>query len=149
MDKQLYSTLRELAWHILIQGNISKLPVAITPIAKAYQLEELMDYSGSRYSNAIIISEHILKHYGIDTSRENIKFLATHLLTPLCILKECHILTPDKISKYCDVPYELANERSKRLSTAIKYDKFYLSSFEEKVSNNFTDYINNFNDKDI
>lgn len=145
MTKQEYITIRELAWNILYNCHICKLPIEITPIAEFYNLKHFMDYSESRYNNARIISYHILSTYGLPTTNEFINGLTIRLLSPLCILHECNISSPQSISKYCDIPIYVSQQRALRLKAIASRNKFYLSDMERKVVNNFKPFIQSFN----
>ncbi len=145
MTKQEYITIRELAWNILLNSNASKLPIDITPIAKLYNLQDVLNYSNTRYNNATIVTKKILVIYGLPDTKEFVNALCIRLLAPLCILKECNIITPQEISKYCDIPLNVAEQRTARLQVVIKRNKFFISNLEKKVFDNFSEFITMYN----
>lgn len=148
MTKQEYEHIRNLAWKLLIDANITKLPTSITQIAKLYNLQNKMDYNRSRFENCKIISHEILLLFGLPSSDSAIKMLAVRLMAPLIILKECKIFSAEQLSNLTQIPYYLCQQRLKRLDTKIQQKTFEISNMETNLKAQFQqfidEYLNNF-----
>lgn len=144
MKKEEYSAIRELAWDILLKSNTTSLPVRITPIAKLYGYKNVIDYNMSRIDNTYTLSRLILKNHKITANPLTIKTLAIRILCPMCVLYECNITNPKKISEICDIPENMALERANRLQTLIQRNKFYSSDIEYLVYMKFENFIENY-----
>ena len=90
MNEQEYKHIRNLAWDLLIDANISQLPVDINAIASLYHLQHLIDNSKSLYDNTLRISEGILKIFGMKNP-EFTRYLAVRILAPMIVFKELGI----------------------------------------------------------
>lgn len=66
---------------------------------------------------------------------------AIRLLSPICVLKGCHVRSANDISKLCDISITSAEYRFKRYQELIKRDKFFLSLLERKVYEQFEQFI--------
>lgn len=86
--------IRLLSWMLLIDSGASEMPVKITPIAKLYDLQGMMDYKKTRWDNAKMICAEILNQFGLNYSDAARKQLAAKILAPICILKKCNIRYP-------------------------------------------------------
>ena len=86
MKEQEYKHIRNLAWDLLIDANISQLPVDISAIANLYNLQHLIDNSKSLYENTLSVSEGILKIFGM-TNPEFTRYLAVRILAPMIDFK--------------------------------------------------------------
>lgn len=144
MDKQINFTIRDIAWDVLIETNTTELPVKITPLANLYQFSGI-NYSKTRYENSLNISKEILKFYGIKDTEECMLSLTRRLLAPLCVLKKCKMYEPKEISKACDIPIDIAVQRANRLQKLLNANTFYYSELEQKVFNNFKNFIYTYN----
>lgn len=142
MNKQEYKHIRNLAWDLLIDANISSLPVNITQIAALYNLESLINISKSRYENTLLVSKHILNILGYDISFT--KMLTIRILSPMIILKSLNIKTPLEINYFTDLPLELCYARFERYQMLLTRNAFSTSKLETKVLSQFQDWINSF-----
>ena len=113
MNKQEYQHIRNLAWDLLIDANISQLPVDINAIAALYDLQYLIDNSKSLYDNTLSVAEGILKIFGMDNP-ELTKHLAVRILAPMIVFKELGIQSAEEMSSISGLPIDLANQRFKR-----------------------------------
>ena len=141
MNKQEYKFIRNLAWDLLIDANISQLPVDISAIAALYNLQHMVDSSKSLYDNTLFISEYILKIFGINDP-EFKKYLAVRILSPMIVFKELNIKSAEEISNLSGIPINLAQQRFERLKMLLKRNKFETSHLETIVLSQFHDWLN-------
>ena len=141
MNKQEYKLIRNLAWDLLIDANISQLPVDISAIAALYNLQHMVDSSKSLYDNTLFTSEYILKIFGI-TDPEFKKYLAVRILSPMIVLKELNIKSAEEMSDLSGIPINLAQQRFERLKILLKRNTFETSHLETIVLSQFHDWLN-------
>lgn len=143
MTKHEYVFIRNLAWDLLIDANISQLPVDIKAIATLYNLHNLIDSSKSLYENTLVISQSILKIFGLNKP-EFTKYLAIRILSPMIVLKELGIKSEAEICNFCGLPLELAKQRFKRLEMLLIRDAFETSRLETIVLSQFREWLDNY-----
>lgn len=66
---------------------------------------------------------------------------ALRLLCPACVLWGIGLRSSDEIAAFCKIPHEMAEKRSKRMSTLYKRGKFLTSDRESAVFARFSLYI--------
>lgn len=66
---------------------------------------------------------------------------ASRLLAPACVLWGCGANTPEQIAVLCDISYEAARFRAKRMEELYKRNKFLSSPLEREVYRQFAAYI--------
>lgn len=137
MTKQEYRLIGGLAWVLLNEAHISYLPVEISSIAKLYNIE--LDNSKSRYDNAITLSKNLLKIYICNYDDEMSKLLAIRILSPMIVLKELNIKSAEDISKSCEIPLKIANQRFRQYQKLLNKNSF--GHLEERILSNFQDWI--------
>lgn len=143
MNGQEYKHIRTLAWDLLIDANISQLPVDINSIAKLYNLQYLINGSKSLYENAISVSEGILKIFGIYSS-ESPKYLAIRILAPMIIFKELGTTSAEELCELSGLPSQIAAQKFKRLEMLIQRNAFQTSRLETIVLSQFREWIDNY-----
>lgn len=141
MTKQEYKHIRNLAWDLLVDAKISKLPTDIKAIATLYDLQSLVDDTKSLYSNTLLISKNILKIFGL-TKPEFVKYLAIRILAPLIVFKELDIKSSDEIHILSKLPMNLSIQRFNRYQMLLKRNSFGISRLETMVLSNFQSWIN-------
>lgn len=142
MNKQEYKHIRTLAWDLLIDANISQLPVDINSIAKLYNLQYLINGSKSLYENTISVSEGILKIFGI-YSPESPKYLAIRILAPMIVFKELGTTSAEELCELSGLPSQIAAQRFKRLEMLIQRNAFQTSRLETIILSQFREWIDN------
>ena len=140
MNKQEYQHIRNLAWDLLIDANISQLPVDINAIAALYDLRHLIDNSKSLYDNTLSVAEGILKIFGMDNP-ELTKHLAVRILAPMIVFKELGIQSAEEMSSLSGLPIDLANQRFKRFEMLLSRNAFQTSRLEAIVLSQFREWI--------
>ena len=140
MNKQEYQHIRNLAWDLLIDANISQLPVDINAIAALYDLRHLIDNSKSLYDNTLSVAEGILKIFGMNNP-ELIKHLAVRILAPMIVFKESGIQSVEEMSSLSGLPIDLANQRFKRFEMLLSRNAFQTSRLETIVLSQFREWI--------
>lgn len=70
---------------------------------------------------------------------------ASRLLAPACVLWGLNLHTPEEIMKACDISTSAAKIRAERMEVLYKRNKFLISPLEQKVYNNFKDFIDSKN----
>ena len=140
MNKQEYQHIRNLAWDLLIDANISQLPVDINAIAALYDLRHLIDNSKSLYDNTLSVAEGILKIFGMDNP-ELTKHLAVRILAPMIVFKELGIQSVEEMSSLSGLPIDLANQRFKRFEMLLSRNAFQTSRLETIVLSQFRKWI--------
>ena len=140
MTEQEYQNVRDLAWDLLADAKIDKLPVDIFKIAEVNGLGSSVSRSFGRYENALIVSREVLAKYGL--SIKLTEHLAVRLMSPLIILSRLNINNPQELSQLTELPIREATKRFYRLGRAVKRDKFLLSGLEKRVLNNFSEWLN-------
>ena len=142
MKEQEYKHIRNLAWDLLIDANISQLPVDISAIANLYNLQHLIDNSKSLYENTLSVSEGILKIFGM-TNPEFTRYLAVRILAPMIVFKELGIKSAEELCRLSGLPANLANQRFKRFEMLLSRNAFQTSRLETIVLSQFRQWINN------
>ena len=142
MKEQEYKHIRNLAWDLLIDANISQLPVDISAIANLYNLQHLIDNSKSLYENTLSVSEGILKIFGM-TNPEFTRYLAVRILAPMIVFKELGIKSVEELCRLSGLPADLANQRFKRFEMLLSRNAFQTSRLETIVLSQFRQWINN------
>lgn len=142
MKEQEYKHIRNLAWDLLIDANISQLPVDISAIANLYNLQHLIDNSKSLYENTLSVSEGILKIFGM-TNPEFTRYLAVRILVPMIVFKELGIKSAEELCRLSGLPVDLANQRFKRFEMLLSRNAFQTSRLETIVLSQFRQWINN------
>lgn len=142
MNEQEYKHIRNLAWDLLIDANISQLPVDISAIASLYNLQHLIDNSKSLYENTLSVSEGILKIFGM-TNPELTRYLAFRILAPMIVFKELGITSAEELCRLSGLPQDVANQRFKRFEILLQRNAFQISRLETIVLSQFRKWINN------
>lgn len=142
MKEQEYKHIRNLAWDLLIDANISQFPVDISAIANLYNLQHLIDNSKSLYENTLSVSEGILKIFGM-TNPEFTRYLAVRILAPMIVFKELGIKSAEELCRLSGLPVDLANQRFKRFEMLLSRNAFQTSRLETIVLSQFRQWINN------
>lgn len=142
MTEQEYKHIRNLAWDLLIDANISALPVDINPIAKLYHAQSLIKASNSLYDNALLVSSHILSILGYNNV-ELSRYLAVRILSPMIILKALNVESAEDVAKFTKLPINIAKQRFDRFQMLLKRNAFETSKLETKVLNQFKDWLYN------
>lgn len=142
MKEQEYKHIRNLAWDLLIDANISQLPVDISAIANLYNLQHLIDNSKSLYENTLSVSEGILKIFGM-TNPEFTRYLTVRILAPMIVFKELGIKSAEELCRLSGLPADLANQRFKRFEMLLSRNAFQTSRLETIVLSQFRQWINN------
>lgn len=140
MKEQEYKHIRNLAWDLLINANISQLPVDINAIANLYNLQHLIDSSKSLYENTLSVSEGILKILG-RTNPEFTRYLAVRILAPMIVFKELGIKSAEELCRLSGLPADLANQRFKRFEMLLSRSAFQTSRLETIVLSQFREWI--------
>lgn len=140
MTKDEYIHIRNLAWDILIEANITSLPVNISKIDKLYQLSCSKNHA-SRYDYALAVSNQILTLYGYNAHYDNSKSLAVRILAPMIVLEHIRISSYKELMHYTDLPESLAIQRFDRLIILRKRGKFETSHLETQVLSQFKHWI--------
>ena len=142
MTEQEYKHIRNLAWDLLIDANISALPVDINSIAKLYHAQSLIKASNSLYDNALLVSSHILSIFGYNNV-ELSRYLAVRILSPMIILKALNVKSAEDVAKFTKLPINIAKQRFDRFQMLLKRNAFETSKLETKVLNQFKDWLYN------
>lgn len=141
MDKYEYKFIRNLAWDLLIDANISQLPVDINAVAALYNLQHLIDNSKTLYENTLSVSKGILELFGMD-NKDFIKPLAVRILAPMIVFKELGITSAEEICKLSGLPQNVANQRFKRFEMLFQRNAFQIFRLETIVLSQFREWIN-------
>lgn len=140
MTEQEYKHIRNLAWDLLIDANISRLPVDVNAIAALYDLQHLIDNSKSLYDNTLSVSEGILKIFGM-TNPEFARYLTIRILAPMIIFKELGVKSAEEMSSLSELPIDLSIQRFKRFEILLSRNAFQTSRLETIVLSQFREWI--------
>lgn len=143
MTKQEYQHIRNLAWVILIDANITCLPIDIITIADLYHCKNLLQHNKSLYKNTLSVSSYILQTYGYKASY--CKYLAIRMLSPIIVLKELNVQSASDIIKFTGLPLSEANKRYLRLQMLLKRNMFETSNLETKLLYQFKPWLTSLN----
>lgn len=141
LTKQEYQHIRNLAWDLLIDANITSLPVSLHAIAALYGMQSLIDTSKSRYENACILSYHILKIFGYKNELEYVRYLAIRILAPMIVLREVNVSSAKEVADLTELPIQIASQRYRRYCMLLDRNAFGTSQAEVKVLSQFMDWI--------
>lgn len=142
MNEQEYKHIRNLAWDLLIDANISRLPVDIHAIAALYNLQHLIDNSKSLYDNTLSVAKGILKIFGLN-NLELTRYLAVRILAPMIVFKELDIKSVEELSNLSGLPADLANQRFERFKMLLLRNAFETSRLETIVLSQFREWLSN------
>jgi hypothetical protein len=142
MNEQEYKIIRNLAWDLLIDANISQLPVDINAVAKLYDLQHLIDNAKSLYENTLSVSEGILRLFGMYNA-EFTKYLTIRILAPMIVFKELSITSAEELCRLSGLPQNVATQRFNRFEELLKRNAFQTSRLETIVLSQFREWINN------
>ena len=140
MNEQEYKHIRNLAWDLLIDANISQLPIDINAIAALYNLQPLINNSKSLYENTLSVAEGILKIFGM-TNPEFTRYLAVRILAPMIVFKELGVKSAEELGRLSELPANLANQRFKRFEMLLSRNAFQTSRLESIVLSQFNQWI--------
>ena len=84
---------------------------------------------------------HIRMFSTIKNNEKQADMFAERILCPSCVLWGCGLSETDEIIGACHVTEQMAKKRSKRLKTLLKRDKFLSSVLEQRLYENFREYI--------
>ena len=131
----------------------SKLPERIR-FTLAHELGHIILGSGFKQTQTgMLITTRNSEPSEIDSPEETeANMFAARLLAPSCVLHELKLFTAEDIMKYCDITQTAANFRLKRLMLLEnRHERFlrerghgcyYISPLEQKVRQQFDEYIN-------
>lgn len=142
MNEQEYKHIRNLAWDLLIDANISQLPVDINAIASLYDLQYLVDNSNSLYNNTLAVAGGILKIFGL-ANPQFARYLAVRILAPMIVFKELRIKSAEEMSNLSGLPIDLAKQRFERFEMLLVRNAFETSRLETIVLSQFREWLNN------
>lgn len=120
-------------WYIIFDDTSSKERARFTI---AHELGHILLGHPMRY-----------KYYShsIDASKPDVEveadIYASRLLAPACVLWGLDLHTPEEIKAVCGISYTAAKIRAKRMEILYKRSKFLTSALEQKLYNNFAQYI--------
>jgi len=185
MTKEEYKEIRDLAWSILIETNINKLPVDIIKVCEKLNIKirsydnnhklakiykngfSLITSCGEKsiyYNKSInninrcrftIAHElgHIMLNHNKKTNKsykeleKEANMFAIRILSPICILHEINISSPDELSNVCKISNSASYFRYKKMKKARVKNLFYYSEKEKIILHQFRDFINQYNNK--
>jgi len=142
MNEQEYKHIRNLAWDLLIDANISQLPVDINAIAALYDLQHLVDNRKSLYDNTLFVAEGILKIFGL-TNHKFTRYLTVRILAPMIVFKELGVNSAEEMSNLSGLPIDLAKQRFERFEMLLVRNAFETSRLETIVLSQFREWLNN------
>lgn len=131
----------------------SKLPERIR-FTLAHELGHIILGSGFKQTQTgMLITTRNSEPSEIDSPEETeANMFAARLLAPSCVLHELKLFTAEDIMKYCDITQTAANFRLKRLMLLENRNErflrerghgcYYISPLEQKVRQQFDEYIN-------
>lgn len=103
------------------------------------KLEERIRFTLAHEFGHILLF-HLSDVYPVNYEQEAGMF-AHRILMPLCVLKECKAFSAEKISKLCGTTVTASENRLKRLNKIMERNKFYLSPLENRVLEQFKEFI--------
>lgn len=114
MTKSEYIFIRDYAWKILVLSKINSLPVDITLIKSRFYIDE--PYQQPNFREFVSLSKVLLQQIGLDSRDENAIALATRIMAPLIVLKECGVSSPTELQNLTLLPQPIAEKRFIRLN---------------------------------
>ena len=121
-------------WYIVYDDS---QPVSISRFTIAHELGHFFLGHDLTYSKYSTVSSFAKK----PKEEEQSDRFAVRLLSPACILKELDLHTAEDIAKYCNIPLDVAAERSKRMQVLCKRNAFFTCPIETEVYETFKPYI--------
>ncbi len=126
-------------WYILYYPKIE--PVETTRYILARELgrilmglplvEQKVGYFTAYYSNELLSEQN----------ENDATSFAVRILAPACVLAAIKCIEPYDIAELCGLPEHIAIERSDRLKELLKKDLFLKHQLEQKVFENFKQFI--------
>lgn len=127
---------------VLINANIDAIPVDLYKISESYEINTSIMNGSTRFENAVIISEEILKLFGLNTSFKNM--LATRLLSPMIAIREIQVKSAEQLAEVFDIPLKIARQRFERFQILTDRNQFLVSNLEKKVLKLLNPWIQNY-----
>lgn len=140
LNEHEYKIIRNLAWDILIDSGVSRLPVDIAAIARVYQITSYDTNRGLFYS-ALQVSSSALTVFGL-SGEDNASYLAVRILAPIVVLDAVHVMSPKDVSVLTGLPMEVAAKRFHRLQELQKRGTIGMSRLERLVLSRFQPWVN-------
>lgn len=84
---------------------------------------------------------HISQDYTTMGDERSANMFATRILAPACILHELCCTTPYQIAKLCNISMQSARFRAERMTILERRNKWYADPLEQKVCQQFSEYI--------
>lgn len=171
MKKEDYKKIRNLAWEVLIDQEVSKLPIDIIGLCnnmgiKVYTFTGDFDgyttkkdghnvifYNSDikspgrvRFTIAHELGHILLEQFNItyDEKEKEANMFAIRLLAPVGVLNELNVQHAIEISLICDISLSASRKRLARLKMLRERDMFKTSKLERQVLRNFKEFIENY-----
>ncbi len=97
---------------------------------------------GHIFLGHLLINTPEYKTFAIrDDNESEANVFARDILAPACVLHELKIKTPYQISELCDISYEAAEYRIKRLQLLEMRNAWYLHPLERVIYKQFEEFI--------
>lgn len=133
-DESGVTVIQDVQWYIVYDDTQSKQRCRFTI---AHELGHIL--LGHTLKNGRHARTFDLSKPEIETEAD---VFASRLLAPACVLWALDLHTPTGIAKLCDISYQAAEIRAKRMDILYKRNKFLLSPLERQVYRNFEKFIN-------
>lgn len=75
-------------------------------------------------------------------AEEQADMFALRLLCPACVIKDLNVNSAEELAELCKIPMKWAKVRYDRMKELEGRNKFFTDPLEEKVYNNFREYLN-------
>lgn len=140
MTKQEYKLIRDLAWDLIIEANVTELPIDIIKISRLYNLEHTVKNTMTLYDNMLSVSSKILNEFGLSNS-DAPKYLTVRVMSPMIVLRELGVKSADEVKQFTGLPIEIATQRFDRLQMLVKRGAFETSRLETIILTQFRQWI--------
>lgn len=89
----------------------------------------------------LVVGLHARTTDGIPQTESEANVFASYFLAPACVLWGLNAHTADEIARFCEISAEAAGICVKRIAELYKGDMFLTSPLEQRVCNQFKDFI--------
>lgn len=170
MNYNDYKKARNASWKCLIDCGINQIPIGLSQICRHYGIRivkncnlqqnalassehgKSTNISGKYYiivrdTDPLPVQRYTIAHeighilLGDNSTEYEAERFAIGILAPACVLWGLGLQSPEDIAKVCNISIKAATIRAQRMKTLYERDKFLTSPLEQKVFEQFKDYI--------
>ena len=121
-------------WHIIYNDEV---PVEVSRFTLAHELGHILLY----HETKSVEYSHLRRIDPKPISEQQADKFAIRLLCPTCAIYGLELQSAEEIARFCKVDIKVAAKRAERMKKLYQRDKFFTSSLEREIYENFRPFI--------